>query len=77
MDDKAEALEFFVRPDFPLAGKPLKDLRTDLKRGIIIAGIIRQRKTIIPSGDDVILPGDKVIVISSEMRLDDLSDIIS
>ncbi len=77
MDDKAEALEFFVRSDFPLAGKPLKELRTDLKRGIIIAGIIRQRKTIIPSGEDVILPGDKVIVISSEMRLDDLSDIIS
>ena len=74
MDGKAEALEFSVREDFSLIDKPLREM--SLKSGILIAGIIRARKTIIPSGDDVILAGDKVIVVAAGQRLDDLADII-
>ncbi|MBR7184297.1 MAG: Trk system potassium transporter TrkA [Clostridia bacterium] len=74
LDDRAEALEFNVTADFPHSGKPLCELRP--KPGILIAGIIRGRKTIIPSGEDVILPGDRVIVISAEHRLDELADIV-
>lgn len=74
MDEKAEALEFFVKNDLPFTGRPLSEVH--LKSRILIAGIIRQRKTIIPSGDDAILPGDKVVVISSGRMLDDLSDIV-
>ena len=47
-----------------------------LKSGILIGGIIRARKTIIPKGDDVILAGDKVIVVAAGQRLDKLADII-
>lgn len=74
MDGKAEALEFNVRPDFKHAGKALKEIR--FKQNILIAGILRGRKPIVPSGDDIILPGDKVIVIAANHRLYDLSDII-
>lgn len=74
MDGKAEALEFNVRPDFKYAGKALKDIR--FKQNILIAGILRNRKPIVPSGNDIILPGDKVIVIAANHRLYDLSDII-
>ncbi len=74
MDGKAEALEFNVRPDFKHAGKALKDIR--FKQNILIAGILRNRKPIVPSGNDIILPGDKVIVIAANHRLYDLSDII-
>ena len=74
MDGKAEALEFSVSPDFNLLGKPLREM--SLKSGILLGGIIRARKTIIPSGDDVILAGDKVIVVAAGTRLDDLADII-
>ncbi|MBE6539002.1 MAG: Trk system potassium transporter TrkA [Ruminococcaceae bacterium] len=74
MDGRAEALEFIVRPDLDLLGKPLKEL--DLKPGLLVAGISRARKTIIPSGDDVILAGDKVIVIAAGQRLGDLADIV-
>lgn len=75
MDGKAEALEFNVRPDFKHAGKALKDIK--FKQNILIAGILRNRKPIVPSGDDIILPGDKVIVIAANHRLFDLSDIIA
>ena len=75
MDGKAEALEFIVREDFRQVRIPLKDLKT--KSNTLIAGITRGRSTIIPSGSDVILPGDKVVVISASHRLRVLSDILA
>ena len=74
MDGRAEALEFRVQTDFPMTNVPLKDMR--LRSGILIAGIIRNRKTIIPSGVDVILPGDRVIVLSAASGMHDLSDVL-
>ena len=74
MDGMAEVLEFKVRSDFGYAGIKLKDLR--LKPNILVAGIIRDRKPIIPTGDDVILGNDKVIILAADQRLNDLSDII-
>ena len=75
MDDKAEVLEFNVKADFKQVNISLRDLT--LKPNILIAGIIRDRKPIIPSGDDCIMKNDKVIVVvTSEQRLNDLSDIV-
>ena len=74
MDDKAEALEFNVSDDSALIGIPLKDLT--LRPNILIGGIIRDRKTIIPGGNDYISAGDKVVVIAANHRLQDLSDIL-
>ena len=70
---KAEALEFIVRGGFKWLDIPLKDL--SLKSNTLIAGIIRGRKTIIPSGDDRILSGDHVIVIAKGHRVSTLTDI--
>ena len=74
MDDKAEVLEFNVRSDFKQVNIPLRELK--LKPNILIAGIIRERKPIIPNGDDMIMKNDKVIIGPSEQRLNDLSDIV-
>lgn len=74
MDGKAEALEFNVSPDFAQLHVPLKKLK--LLPDLLIAGIIRERKTIIPTGDDAIQAGDRVIVLAANRRLQDLSDIL-
>ena len=74
MDGKAEALEFIVSEAASFTGVPLKDLR--MKKNILIAGILRDRNAIIPAGDDVILPGDHVVVIASEHRLNALAEIL-
>ena len=74
MDGGAEALEFIVQGEAAYTGIPLKDLR--LKKNILIAGILRDRKAIIPSGGDVILPGDRVVVIAGHHRLNALSEIM-
>ena len=75
MDDKAEALEFAVRADCGLVDVPLKDLTT--KPNTLIAGIFRNKKTIIPSGNDTIQAGDKVVVLTAGHRIGNLSDILA
>ena len=75
LDGKAEALEFNVNADSSFTNVAFKDLKT--KSNILIAGIVRGRKLIIPSGDDIIQKGDKVIVIATNQILNDLSDILA
>ncbi len=74
MNASAEAVEFIVLDDFKYANIPLKNLT--LSKNTIIAGITRGNKNIIPGGDDVILPNDRVIVITSGTSVNDLSEII-
>ncbi len=73
MDNKVEALEFVVKDGLDFLGVSFKDL--NLKPNILIAGIIRDRRTIIPSGDDMLLAGDKVVVLAANQRINNLSDI--
>lgn len=69
----AEAVEFSVK-DFEGSNVPLKELK--LKKDILIGGIIRDGKNIIPCGDDVINDGDRVIIVATGKRLTRLSDIL-
>ena len=74
LDSKAEALEFIVADECPLAGKALKELK--LKRNVIVACVSRHKEVIIPDGNTVIKDGDSVIVITSGTPLTDLSEIL-
>lgn len=74
MDDKVEVLEFKASNDFEGLGIQLKDLK--LKKNVLIGGIMRDKKPIIPSGLDKFENGDRVIVVASGIRLNDLSDIL-
>ncbi len=74
MGGRAEAVEFIVREDFRFLNTPLKEVK--LKKNILIAGIIRGRNVIIPGGSDVILPEDRVVVLTTGKSLGDLSDIM-
>lgn len=74
MDDRVEAVEFSVKQDSRLLGIPLKDLH--FKPNILIAGILRDRHPIIPAGDDVIMPNDRVVVLAADRHLQELEDIL-
>ena len=74
MDDKVEALEFKVKPDFPMLNVPFKDLKT--KSNVLIAGIMRNRTPIIPAGEDMLLADDKVVVLAANQRINTLADIL-
>ena len=75
VDEKVEALEFTVTADIPFAGIPLREL--NLKRGLLLAGIVRQNgQIVIPSGEDALHIHDDVIVVTTDTQLDDLRDIL-
>ncbi|MBQ2513507.1 MAG: Trk system potassium transporter TrkA [Clostridia bacterium] len=74
LDGSAEAIEFRVKPDFPYIGIPLRDM--SLQKNILIGGIIRGRRALIPTGTETIMEDDRVVVISSGHRLLELSDIV-
>ena len=74
VNNKVEALEFQAKEDKKILNICLKDLK--LKQNILIAGIIRDGKAIIPNGNDMIIKDDNVIVVTTNPYLDDLSDIL-
>ena len=72
--DKAEALEFHVNENSKVVGIPLEKL--NLKDNLVICSIKRKGKIITPNGQDCIKKGDYVIVATTNMGLQDLSDIL-
>ena len=74
VNNKVEALEFLAKADSKVLNIKLKDLK--VKDKILIAGIIRNEEVIIPSGDDMILENDSVIVVTTNQFLDELTDIL-
>ena len=75
MDNRVEALEFIVRENPKITNIPLLEL--SLKTDIIIGCILRGNIVIYPSGKDVIMPGDYVIVVSTPQQLRDIEDILA
>ena len=73
-DEQAEAIEFLVREDVKFLNRKLKDI--NIINDIIIATIVRNDKIIIPSGDDKIELGDRVIIITKRDKLVDINDIV-
>lgn len=74
LDGKAEALEFRIRDNSPISNKRIQDL--ELKDNILIACINHGGKIIAPRGQDVILPGDTVIIVTLKEGFKDISDIL-
>ncbi|MBQ2824570.1 MAG: Trk system potassium transporter TrkA [Oscillospiraceae bacterium] len=71
---KVEAAEFIVKEDSAVTAKPLMEL--SLKKDVLVAAILRDRKVLIPRGQDVIRQGDAVIIVSKLMEFHDITDIL-
>ncbi len=74
LDGKAEALEFRIKENSPVANITLDKL--SLKENILIACINRNGKIIIPRGQDSMIAGDTVIVVTLKEGFKDISDIL-
>ena len=74
IEDKVEALEFYVDRQSPVIGIPLKDL--ELKSNLLICCINRRGTIITPGGQDTIEAGDTVIVVTTNTGFQDLTDIL-
>ncbi len=60
--ENAEAIEIIALETSDLVNKPLRAI--DFPRGAIIGAVVRDREVIIPTGDTIILPGDRVIIFT-------------
>jgi Trk K+ transport system NAD-binding subunit len=59
---KAEAIEFRISPDAPVAGKRLLDLHAETW---VIAAVLREGKLIVPHGSTRLQAGDSVTVVGA------------
>lgn len=73
LGQNVEVLEFVAKEDFKGLNVPLKQLK--IKSGVLVGGIVRKEDYILPTGDEVISKGDRVIVITSK-KLTSLSNIL-
>lgn len=73
-DSRVEAIEFRVSENSAVTDVPLKELQ--LKKNLLISFINRNGKILIPSGQDSILLGDTVMIVTTNTGLDDIRDIL-
>ena len=72
VEDKVEALEFTAKEGAPYLNIPLSKLR--IRKGVLVAVLVRNRRIIIPFGDDHIEAGDTVILIARASSIAALED---
>lgn len=74
LDGHAEALEFVIREESAVTGIPLMNI--SLKENLLIGCINRGGEVHIPRGQDCIMKGDTVVVVTSQKGLHDIRDIL-
>ena len=71
---RVEALEFIIKEDSAVAGIPLLNL--NLRPNTLVCCIYRNKRVIIPTGQDMMLAGDSVLVVISGYRISDIQEIL-
>lgn len=75
LENKVQAVEFLIKDEIDdLTSIPLKELR--LAGEVLVACIVRADKVIIPTGNDMILKGDTVIVVTANAKINEIKEIL-
>ena len=75
VNERVEALEFIIKSEDCYTDVPLKNLR--IRANNLIACIVRNRKIIIPDGEDCLKVGDSVVVVTMDKKIQDIKDILA
>lgn len=70
-----ETLQFYIAEECKITGQTLANLK--LKKGVLIAAIIRNGRTIFPDGNDMIQIGDKIIVVTLMQNVNQVTDLLA
>ena len=71
---QVETLQFLIKEANKMTGKPLSQLK--LKKDVLLAAIIRNGKTIFPTGEDTLQVGDKLVVITLLSNITKIYDLL-
>jgi trk system potassium uptake protein TrkA len=69
-------LEYRLRPDGPLVGRPLGDIRS-LPSGVLMAGVRRGEEWFVPRGQSVLLAGDRALFMGRTEAMHQLAAFFS
>ncbi|CAN5750651.1 Trk system potassium transporter TrkA [soil metagenome] len=75
LESGAQMIELRVPENCPVAGHPLADLNFPKKA--IVGMVLRDGETIIPKGQDVLEPGDDVVVFTVNEAVDRVEDLFA
>lgn len=73
-DNHVEAIDFTVAENSRLLNQPLSQL--PIRDGVLIAFILRDDEVRVPRGDDGLRAGDRLILITPELRMTSVDDIL-
>ena len=73
--EQAEVMEAVATETSDIVSKPLRKIA--FPKGAMLAGIIRQDKIIIPSGESVIEPGDRIIIFAMRQAIAGIEKILA
>ena len=74
LENQVEFITFEINENSNAIDIPLKDLK--IKKGILIASILRNEKMIFPGGNDAIKINDSVMVVTTASSIEDFDDIL-
>lgn len=70
-----DAIEFKITEENELTNKMFKEL--NIKKDVIVACIKRNNDIIIPTGSDMIMINDNVVVVTRDLKINNIRDILS
>lgn len=74
-DQQAEVIEAVALETSDIVGKPLKNI--SFPKGVLVAGITRNDQVIIPSGESIIEPNDRIIIFASRKAIPKIEKILA
>ncbi|MCF8110231.1 MAG: Trk system potassium transporter TrkA [Desulfobacteraceae bacterium] len=74
-DEQAEVMEAEALETSDIVGRPLR--KSSLPKGSLVIGIIREGQVLIPSGDSVIEPGDRIIIFAKRQVVSKIERILT
>ncbi len=74
-NEQAEVMEAVALETSDIVGKPLKKI--SFPKGVLVTGIIRQDEVIIPSGESVIEPEDRIIIFAKREAIPKIEKILA
>ena len=73
--EQAEVMEAVAMETSEMVGKPIKKI--SFPKGSLLVGIVREDRVIIPSGNSVVEPGDRVIIFCLRQAIPGIEKILS
>ena len=74
-DEQAEIMEAVALETSDIVGKPIKEI--SIPEGTLVTGIIRNDTVIIPTGESVIEPGDRIIIFAKRQAIPKIEKILA